>query len=166
MTEATGTGVTVIDALPLLPSLVASMLAVPALTAVTRPDSETVAICGALEVHVTARPLNRLLRASFRVTESCSVAPATRVADPGFTLTSATGAGVTVNVALPPGTTGSFYLLVVADGGQHVAEGNESNNVAARRLVDGVATVVAQLPPYEHARRMAGSASLSPLSRR
>jgi len=43
-------------------------------------------------------------------------------------------AGATTPVPLPAGLTGSFYLLVVADGGQAVAEGNETNNVAARPL--------------------------------
>lgn len=40
----------------------------------------------------------------------------------------------TAAVPLPAGTTGSFYLLVVADGDQAVAEANELNNVAARVL--------------------------------
>ena len=35
-------------------------------------------------------------------------------------------------VPLPAGTTGNFYVLVVADGAQSVAESNESNNVVAR----------------------------------
>jgi subtilase family serine protease len=43
-------------------------------------------------------------------------------------------AGAATPVALPPGLSGSFYLLMVADGGQQVAEGNEANNVAARSL--------------------------------
>jgi subtilase family serine protease len=43
----------------------------------------------------------------------------------------ATHAGTT-SVALPAGTAGGRYLLIVADAGQAVAESNELNNVAAR----------------------------------
>jgi hypothetical protein len=43
VTEATGTGVTVAVALPVLPSLVAMMLALPTATAVTTPVTDTVA---------------------------------------------------------------------------------------------------------------------------
>jgi subtilase family serine protease len=43
-------------------------------------------------------------------------------------------AGATTQVTMPAGLTGSFYLLVVADGGQSVAEANETNNVGARAL--------------------------------
>jgi hypothetical protein len=101
VTDATGTGVTVIEELALCPSLVAVIVAFPWVSAFTRPDSETVAIAGALEVQVTARPLNRLLWASRSVTVSCSVIPAVTVPDAGVTDTATTGAGVTVRVALP-----------------------------------------------------------------
>jgi hypothetical protein len=57
-TVATGIGVTVRVALPLLPSLVAVIWVVPATTAVTSPEAETVATAVLLELHVTTRPLN------------------------------------------------------------------------------------------------------------
>src|ERR1700688_1629648 len=52
-TEATGTGMTVIAAVPLWPALVAVMVAAPAATPVTRPLAETVARLGLVEVQVT-----------------------------------------------------------------------------------------------------------------
>ena len=54
-TVATGTGITVTAAVPLFPSLVAVMVAVPGATAVTKPLAETVATAVALEDQVTGR---------------------------------------------------------------------------------------------------------------
>ena len=66
VTEATGAGgtVTVIAAVPLLPSLVAVTVAEPAATPVTTPLDDTVAM-PVLELdHATARPVSTLLLAS------------------------------------------------------------------------------------------------------
>jgi hypothetical protein len=57
VTVATGAGVTVSAALPVLVSLVAMILAVPADTAVTSPLGETVATDVLLELHAIGRPL-------------------------------------------------------------------------------------------------------------
>ena len=67
LTVATGTGATVIEAVPVLPSLVAVIVAVPAATPLTRPLLETAAIDGSLDVHVTVRPVRTLPLASFVV---------------------------------------------------------------------------------------------------
>jgi len=65
VTLATGAWVTVIVALPVFPSLVATMLAVPTLIAVTRPVvGETVATLVLSEFHVTTRPVSVLPFAS------------------------------------------------------------------------------------------------------
>src|ERR1700688_1155580 len=53
VTDATGTGMTVIAAVPLWPSLVAVMVAAPGAMPVTRPVAETEATLGLLEVQVT-----------------------------------------------------------------------------------------------------------------
>jgi hypothetical protein len=66
-TEATGMVVTVIVVLPLLPSLVAVMLAEPGVTPVTWPLGLTVATLGLLLVHVTVRPVRMLPAAFFGV---------------------------------------------------------------------------------------------------
>src|SRR6478752_6614221 len=56
VTLPTGILVTVMVDVPLLPSLVAVIVAVPAATPVTRPFEFTVATVGSLEPHVTTRP--------------------------------------------------------------------------------------------------------------
>jgi hypothetical protein len=56
VTEATGTGVTVRVALPVLPSLVAVIVDVPALMVVTSPPVDTVATAVLLEAQTIARP--------------------------------------------------------------------------------------------------------------
>ena len=61
---------TVIVAVPVFVSLVAVIVAVPAATAVTRPDAETVLIAVLLEPQVTTRPVRTLLFASRVVAES------------------------------------------------------------------------------------------------
>jgi hypothetical protein len=70
VTVMTGT-VTVIADVPLLPSLVAVIVVLPPLTAVTNPLASTVATEGVLELHVTARPVRTLLLASVSVAVSC-----------------------------------------------------------------------------------------------
>src|SRR6266568_3586265 len=102
LTEATGTGFTVMAALALLPSLVAVTFAVPAATAVTSPLASTVATPAASVDHVMTRPVRTLPSASWSVAVICCVAPTPTVAAVGLTLTDATGAGFTVMAALPP----------------------------------------------------------------
>ena len=65
--------VTLIEADPLLPSLVAVICAEPAATAVTSPDPETVATAVLFEPHVTVRPVSVLPLASFSVAVACVV---------------------------------------------------------------------------------------------
>jgi hypothetical protein len=73
-TEATGAGggaVTVIVAVPVLDSLVAAIVADPALTAATRPVLAFTDAIPVFEVdHVTTRPVNWLLLASSVTAES------------------------------------------------------------------------------------------------
>jgi hypothetical protein len=114
-TEATGTRVTVIVALPLLPSLVAVIVAVPVLTAVTTPVLETVATAVLSELQATARPANTLLFAS-SVVAAAVVVPPTAIGDAiSETITKATGAGVTIIVDVP--LSPSLVPVIVADPG-------------------------------------------------
>jgi hypothetical protein len=53
-----------------LPSLVAVMVALPAATAVTSPDADTVPIAVLLELQVMTRPVSTLLLASRVTAES------------------------------------------------------------------------------------------------
>src|SRR6266853_1043568 len=91
VTEATGTGVTVMADVPLWPSLVAVIVAEPATFAVTSPVPFTVATVVLLLDHATVRPVSTLPLASFRVAVSCCVCPACTLADAGLTVTDATG---------------------------------------------------------------------------
>jgi hypothetical protein len=57
----TGAGVTVIEDVPLTPSLVAVIVALPGETAVTRPVNDTVAAPVLLDDQVTVGPVRMLL---------------------------------------------------------------------------------------------------------
>jgi hypothetical protein len=113
LTVATGTGVTVTLAVPLLPSLVAVIVAEPAATPVTTPLDDTVAI-PVLELdHVTVRPVSTLLFASRVVAVSCTVRPTVTLGVAGATVTDATGTGVTVTLAVP--LLPSLVAVIVAE---------------------------------------------------
>src|SRR5213592_3759799 len=99
VTDATGV-VTVMAADPVLPSLVAVTVAVPALTPVTSPVADTVTTVGVPEAHVTTRPVSTFPAASFVVAVNCTAPPTATAADAGATVTAATGAEGTTMVAL------------------------------------------------------------------
>jgi hypothetical protein len=86
---------------PLWPSLVAVIVAVPAALPVTSPLELTVATLVFELAHVTTRPVNGLPLASFGVAVSCVLPPGARLADEGLTTTLATGTCVTVTLADP-----------------------------------------------------------------
>ena len=79
VTVAAGGAVTVIEAVPDCPSLVAVIVALPGATAVTTPDEETVATELALLDQVTGRPVSTFPFASCVVALSVTVCPATIV---------------------------------------------------------------------------------------
>src|SRR6266516_4843244 len=114
LTDATGT-MTVIAALPLLPSLAAVMLAVPAASAVTSPLPFTVATPGASLDQVIVRPESGLPLASSGVAVSCWVPPTTIVAAVGLTVSDATGiVTVTAAVALLPSLVAVTFAVPAA----------------------------------------------------
>ena len=86
---------------PDFPSLVAVIVAVPGATARTDPADETVATLKLFDVQLSCRPVRMPPPASRVIAVSERVAPATRLAEAGLTVTLATGASVTVVVALP-----------------------------------------------------------------
>src|SRR3989442_8998282 len=92
---------TVTAALPLCASLVAVMVAVPGLSALTLPVASTVATAGALLVQVTTRLASGLPLASCGVAVSCSALPWGSDPVPGLTATDAIGTGTTVITAAP-----------------------------------------------------------------
>src|SRR5437763_15301573 len=101
VTAATGTGVTVMLAVPLFPSLVAVIVAVPAAFPVTSPLALTVAIVVLLLAHVTTRPASGVPLPSFGVPTSCTVPLTGTLAVAGATSTDATATSVTVIAAVP-----------------------------------------------------------------
>jgi len=95
VTDATGTSVTVMVAEPLLPSLVAVIVAVPAATPVTRPLVFTEAIEELLLDQLTVRPVRMVPLASFSIAVAWSVPPITTLGDARLTVTDDTGARTT-----------------------------------------------------------------------
>ena len=102
VTVATGTGVIVTVAEPVMPSLVAVMLAVPAATALTTPvPAFTVATAVFELLHTITRPVSTLFAAS-RATAVAVVAPPTWTEDaPSVVTMLATGTADTVTLAAP-----------------------------------------------------------------
>src|SRR5438046_3033168 len=88
LTDATGTGFTVI-------------VVVPAATPVARPVDDTVATDGFELDHVIARPASTVPAESCAVPVNCAVLPTSRFAALGATRTEATGTLDTVTVAVP-----------------------------------------------------------------
>src|SRR3954468_10032567 len=102
-----------------MPSLVATMLAVPAATAVTVPVELTVA-AAALELdQLIVRPERTFPLASFRTAVACVEAPTPMLPEATLTVTEATGTGggggVEVTVRLTPPLFPSLVALIVAD---------------------------------------------------
>src|SRR5690348_14207708 len=88
-------GVTVIAAVPLCPSLVAVIVAEPAAPPLTKPPL-TVATAALFVAHVITRPLSGLPLASLGVAANCTVCPTWTLAVAGLTVTDATGTFVAV----------------------------------------------------------------------
>lgn len=79
-------------ALAVFPSADAVMVATPIFAASTPPLADTVAIDGSDELHVAVRSSMRLLAASRKSAEKADDCPRASVAEPGATVTLATGA--------------------------------------------------------------------------
>jgi hypothetical protein len=154
VTEATGTTLTVMVALPLFPSLVAVIVAVPAPTPLTSPLDDTVATLPALVAQLTLRPANVFPAESFKVAMSCTVCPTARLAAAGLTLTAATGAGALPDVVpcatfeSAPNTASTARVPRNATSWNSYAVAAPSPNTVQLRLVPTVAplTGVAHVP--------------------
>src|SRR2546425_7353374 len=106
-------GVTVTVDVPLCPSLVAVILAEPAVTPLTSPLPFTVAADVLSLAHVTTRPVSGLPLASFGVAVSCTVCPTCTLAGDGLTVTEATGTCTTVMADAP--LCPSLVAVIVAE---------------------------------------------------
>src|SRR5260370_11347684 len=100
-TLATGAGWMATIAKPLLPSLVAVIVADPVASPCPRRLPSTLATPGALLCHVTVRPDRGFPFASFGVAVSCTFPPTGMLQVAGVTATDATGTGVTVTADVP-----------------------------------------------------------------
>jgi hypothetical protein len=101
VTVATGTGETVTMAVPVFASLVAVIVASPALTDVTNPVEFTVATDGLLLVHVTVLPESASPLASLKTADAWVVCPMNMLDTVSETDTVATGTTDTATVADP-----------------------------------------------------------------
>src|SRR2546425_6003604 len=138
ITEPPEPAVTVIAVVPLLPSLVAVIVADPAATPVTSPLPLTLATAALLVAHVTTRPDRTLPLASFGTAKSCSVPPTHMDADAGVTVTEATGTLVTVTAAVP--LFPSLVAVIVADPAPAPVTNPLPVTVAAAGLLDAHVT--------------------------
>jgi hypothetical protein len=116
LSVATGTttDVTLTEALPVFPSLVALIVALPFATPVTSPVvALTVATAGFELANVTTLPVNTPAEASHVVAVACVVPPGTRLDVPSATETDATGTVTVVTVIVAVPTTPSLVALMV-----------------------------------------------------
>ena len=125
---------------PLLPSLLAVIVAVPNATAVTRPDGETVATFVLLDAQLTARPGSTLPTESSVIAVSCAVVPGAMLSLGGCTTTIPTGTGVTV-IVLEPLLPSLVAVIVAVPGAPAVTtpvapRGGAAVTVAAAVLLD------------------------------
>jgi hypothetical protein len=97
---AAGAGSTVIVAVPMIPSIVAVIVAVPGAMPVTSPLVLTMAAAAFKVAQLTVRPVSVCPAESRAITTNCCVAPARMLASVGATLTVATGTAVTVAVTV------------------------------------------------------------------
>src|SRR5438094_6519186 len=88
-------------AVPLCPSEVAVMPALPAATAVTRPVAETVATAVFVLAQLIVRPVSTLPLASLSTAVACVVWPTMRLLVPNDTVTEATGTAITTTCTEP-----------------------------------------------------------------
>ena len=81
--------------------MVAVITALPALTPVTSPEDDTVAIVAALELHVVVRPVSGCPVPLNGVAVSCTVWPTVTLGAAGVIVTAATGTAATVTLDEP-----------------------------------------------------------------
>ena len=125
---------------PLLPSLVAVIVTVPATLPVTSPPALTVATVGLLLDQDTARPVSGVPFASLGVAVSCTVPPATTLPVAGLTVTVATGTGGTVVtvIAAVPLCPSLVAVIVAAPAARAVTSPRSSTLATFALLVDQI----------------------------
>jgi hypothetical protein len=117
---------------PVWPSLVAEIVAVPGATAVTRPLELTVATPVLSLDHETDRPASGAPSCAIGVAASCWVPPTNRDAEPGLTATDATGTSDTVIDEVP--VCPSLVAEIVALPGKRAVTSPVELTIATRGL--------------------------------
>ena len=153
---------TVSTAVPLFPSLVAVIVAVPAPTPVTRPPVDTAAVPRALDAQVVSRPESGRPFASSGVAVSWTVSPTWMAAVAGLTLTDATGTGVTVTAALP--VFASLVAVIVTAPAAMPVTSPVEDTVATAGALDAHATARPESTLPAASVRVAASCTLAPTS--
>src|SRR3954468_58750 len=143
MVVAVTGGVMVTLAAPLVPPHDAVIVTVPATSALTSPDADTVAMEELLDTQVIVRPDKMLPFASRATAESCTVAPTAALGAAGDTVTVVTGTGagavaVTADVPFLP----SLWAVIVALPAATAVTSPAEDTVAIVELLDDQVTVL------------------------
>lgn len=133
------TALTVTVAVAVFPSMVAVMTALPALTPVTSPEDDTVAMVVAPELQVVVRPVSAWPVELYGVAVSWTVWPTFTLGAAGVTTTLATGVGVTVTLAVPDFPS-MVAVIVTVPAETAVTTPDEFTVARELLLVDQVAT--------------------------
>lgn len=140
--DVTVAAVIVTVSVPLTPPLAAMIVAVPALTPVTRPEALTVATAVFDEDHITCEPTSLVaLSEKVPVAFNCWVVPAAKDGFVGVTAIDSSVAAVTASVAEPL-TLSIFAVMVVLPTVRLVAFPEASTVATALSDDDHVAPIV------------------------
>jgi hypothetical protein len=139
VTVPTGYEITVTVELPLLPSHVAVIVAVPAEAPVTTPVLETVATAVLLEAQVTTRSVTTTPFTFLTVATSVVVSPSSTLTDVGATVTLPTGIALTVNADVPDCP--SLVAVIVAEPTATPVTAPLADTVATAVLLDAHVTI-------------------------
>lgn len=131
---------TLMRACPDVPSLVAMMLELPFLTALTNPLALTVATLVFDEDQAIARPVRTLLAASRRTAVACEVSPSCTELSDNETFTVETGAGAAVTVRVANPDLPSLVAIMFADPAMRVVTSPLPFTVATAVLDEDQAT--------------------------
>jgi len=139
VTVPTGSAITVTVDVPLFPSLVAVIVAVPPDAPVTTPVLETVATAVLLELHVTTRSVTTVPFTSLTVATSVVVSPSLTLTVAGATVTLPTGIAATVTADVPDFP--SLVAVIVTEPTATPVTTPVADTVASAVLLDAHVTV-------------------------
>ena len=154
--------VTVIAAEPVLPPLMAVIVAVPTPAPVTRPVAVTVATAALLVVQFTGWPFIALPDWSSRLAVSCCIEPTTTVAEAGVTLSVVTTATAPVTVITAVPDFPPEAAVIVAEPAASALTKPVALTVTAAALLDVHVTVWPLITLFDWSRTVAASCCDAP----